>query len=353
MSPKVFISYSHDSDEHRQFVLELSEQLRDDGIDCFIDQYVNGAPPEGWQRWMKKQIEQAHFVLVVCTPIYLKRFDGEDPSSGRGVNFEGTIISQVLYDQFQQNTKFIPVIPESGNIDNVPWILKSGSTYKLNSDYEVLYRVLTNQPKNSAKPLGKLKRYPIGERSVPKKIERKFIMSKNLKIAAVISSIITILAYTTGIPSIPDLLGKKNIDTPQSPSANGNIISGSNNIVGNQTNNEVKGNQNNNNIDSIQVQNNYYESNPSNSSNRTTDSVPNEIGGYVYDAITKQYLDGVVVTIRDENMTTKTNGYFSFKNIMNNPKNKEIVSFAKLGYHSETIEIAFGKKDAPIKLKPE
>ena len=37
--PKVFISYSHDSTEHAERVLELSNRLRRDGVDCMIDQY--------------------------------------------------------------------------------------------------------------------------------------------------------------------------------------------------------------------------------------------------------------------------------------------------------------------------
>ncbi|MBK8451853.1 MAG: SEFIR domain-containing protein [Thiofilum sp.] len=157
---KVFISYSHDSDVHKQSILELSDQLREDGVDCYIDQYVNGWPAEGWQRWMEKQIELADFVLVVCTPLYLRRFRGEDREGGRGVNFEGVIISQVLYDDFQQNTKFIPVIPDDGSLDNVPRMLKSGSAYLFGNQYEALYRVLTGQPLATAKPLGKLKHYP-------------------------------------------------------------------------------------------------------------------------------------------------------------------------------------------------
>ena len=69
--PQVFISYSHDSDDHKQSILALSDRLRSDGIDCQIDQYLNGAPAQGWQRWMEGQIEAADFVLVVCTKIYL------------------------------------------------------------------------------------------------------------------------------------------------------------------------------------------------------------------------------------------------------------------------------------------
>jgi hypothetical protein len=37
--PKVFISYSWDSPEHMDRVLKLSDRLRDEGIDCQIDQY--------------------------------------------------------------------------------------------------------------------------------------------------------------------------------------------------------------------------------------------------------------------------------------------------------------------------
>ena len=158
--PKVFISYSHDSNDHRQSVLELSDRLREDGIDCYIDQYINGAPPEGWPRWMEKQIQSSDFALVVCTELYLERFKGDDRLGGRGVNFEGALISQILYDDFQQNTKFYPLIPDKGSIDNVPSILKRSSTFKLDEDYESIYRVLTDQPRAVARPLGKLKHFP-------------------------------------------------------------------------------------------------------------------------------------------------------------------------------------------------
>lgn len=43
----VFISYSHDSDAHRAFVLEFANRLRADGVDCQLDRYVQGFPAEG------------------------------------------------------------------------------------------------------------------------------------------------------------------------------------------------------------------------------------------------------------------------------------------------------------------
>ena len=51
--PKVFISYSHDSEAHEDRVLDLANRLREDGIDAEIDQYET-SPPEGWPAWCKR-----------------------------------------------------------------------------------------------------------------------------------------------------------------------------------------------------------------------------------------------------------------------------------------------------------
>lgn len=82
-------------------MLALAHRLRHDGLHCMIDQYINGFPPEGWRRWMEAQIEQADFVLLVCTPVYLKRYRGQETSGGQGVNFESMVISQTFYDVYQ------------------------------------------------------------------------------------------------------------------------------------------------------------------------------------------------------------------------------------------------------------
>ena len=52
VAPRVFVSYSHDSEEHRQRVLTLANKLRDDGIDVRIDRYTpapSEAGPAGWR----------------------------------------------------------------------------------------------------------------------------------------------------------------------------------------------------------------------------------------------------------------------------------------------------------------
>jgi hypothetical protein len=75
--PKVLISYSHDSTEHAQRVLALADQLRADGIEVCIDQYVRD-PEEGWIKWMRTQVKQAEKVLLVFTKTCQKRFVGDE-----------------------------------------------------------------------------------------------------------------------------------------------------------------------------------------------------------------------------------------------------------------------------------
>jgi nucleoside phosphorylase len=158
-SPRVFISYSHDSQEHKDRVLELADRLREDGIDCTIDQYEE-SPAEGWQRWMLNQVEEATFVLVACTEQYDRRFRGREAAGkGKGATWEGGVIIQELYDDQGQNAKFIPVTlaPEDANF--IPSPLRGATSYRLNTadGYELLYRRLTNQPRTCKPELGKLR----------------------------------------------------------------------------------------------------------------------------------------------------------------------------------------------------
>ena len=145
---RIFISYSHDSEEHRRNVLAVSERLRRDGIECIIDQYVQ-SPKEGWPRWMVGQIRQADFVLVVCTENYIRQFEIDEPrGKGRGAKWEGAIITQQMYDADSLNSKFIPVLLNSRETD-IPLLLRSSTYYNLSGskDYEALYRHVTKQPR--------------------------------------------------------------------------------------------------------------------------------------------------------------------------------------------------------------
>jgi tetratricopeptide (TPR) repeat protein/energy-coupling factor transporter ATP-binding protein EcfA2 len=145
---RVFISYSHDSAEHENRVWDLCERLRNDGIDCRIDQH-EFSPPEGWPRWCRNQVQESQFVLVVCTQTYKRRHEGKAPAGkGKGANWEGFIITLELYEAEGRNTKFIPVVFSSQDAQHIPPELRGSTRYDLSTPegYDNLFRHLTNQP---------------------------------------------------------------------------------------------------------------------------------------------------------------------------------------------------------------
>jgi nucleoside phosphorylase len=165
-TPKVFISYSHDSETHRNKVLELADRLRTSGISCQIDQYEPN-PPEGWPKWMQNKVAESNFVLVVCTEQYDRRFQGKEKlGKGKGVTWEGAIITQELYDGQGKNSKFIPVILDTTDEDFIPNLLRSTQKYRLYKPdgYDSLYRRLTDQHDTPAPSIGEKVIMPVRDR---------------------------------------------------------------------------------------------------------------------------------------------------------------------------------------------
>jgi SEFIR domain-containing protein len=164
MSEKtVFISYSDDSEEHREKVLALSERLRADGIDTILDQYVNGSPDEGWPRWMLNGLDAADSVIVLCTETYYRRFRGhEEPNKGKGVDWEGALITEEIYKSRSRTLKFVPVFLGTVNEDWIPEPLRSSTHYSLTSEsaYQRLYDFLLAQAGVEAGAVGALKAKP-------------------------------------------------------------------------------------------------------------------------------------------------------------------------------------------------
>jgi hypothetical protein len=116
---KVFVSYTHDSPMHSKRVLDLSNALRERaGFDCDIDQYHAN---QDWPAWMERVIESSEFVLVVCTPTYLRRWKNEEkPGAGLGAQWESLLTRQHLYFSPGQNHKFIPVVFEAQDLASIP-----------------------------------------------------------------------------------------------------------------------------------------------------------------------------------------------------------------------------------------
>lgn len=101
---KVFISYSHDSDEHKAWVLKLASDLRANGLDAILDQWdlMLGS---NLPRFMEQGLSSSEKVLVICTNNYI-----EKSNAGRGgVGYEGQILTGELFRR-QDIVKYIPIV---------------------------------------------------------------------------------------------------------------------------------------------------------------------------------------------------------------------------------------------------
>ncbi len=112
--PKVFASYSHDSNEHKEWVLKLSYKLRENGVDVVLDQWDLGAGDD-ITLFMENGVRDSDQVLVICTYAYVRKANAGEG----GVGYERLIVTA----QFAQDLgtkKFIPIIRQSSNEEQTP-----------------------------------------------------------------------------------------------------------------------------------------------------------------------------------------------------------------------------------------
>lgn len=157
MTKRVFISYAHESEELSDSVLNLSNYLRNKGVGSEIDQYEE-APPEGWPKWMARQIQEADYVLVVCSDLFFKREnDHSGDENGLGVKWETTLIIQQLYTLNTNNEKYIPIIIDSISKKHIPLPLQPYTYYEYTNQesLEKLKNRILGLSKSNRPALGK------------------------------------------------------------------------------------------------------------------------------------------------------------------------------------------------------
>lgn len=164
---RVFISYAHDDDAHVDRVRDFWLFLRSQGIDADLD--LPAAEQRlDWTEWMTTQIRDARFVLVVASPQYKRRAEGETgPSEGRGVQYEVGLIRDRFYaDQPKGLKQILPVVlPGCSGTDIPTWLRPAAATHYKVDDFsqagaEKLIRVLTDQPWETTPPLGTRRHLP-------------------------------------------------------------------------------------------------------------------------------------------------------------------------------------------------
>ena len=125
--PKVFISYSWDSPEHRQWVAFLAAHLRAQGIDIILDQWhVRGG--EDLAAFMDRSIREADRVLVICSEGYVERAT----QRRGGVGFEHMIVTGALM-QNMGTVKFIPIVRQATDQIVIPAELSTRLRFNLSA----------------------------------------------------------------------------------------------------------------------------------------------------------------------------------------------------------------------------
>ncbi|WP_289110349.1 toll/interleukin-1 receptor domain-containing protein [uncultured Alistipes sp.] len=157
--PKVFISYSWDSAEHKLWVLKLVSELMRNGIDVLIDEWDLEKYKNDLQFFMEAGIRGANKVIMVCTTNYAQR--ANQRIGGMGV--ENTIITGEFYDEIN-GTKFIPIVKcSNGNItSSLPSYLRTKYYIDFSKEdqymekLDELIRKILGIPKYKKPALGKI-----------------------------------------------------------------------------------------------------------------------------------------------------------------------------------------------------
>lgn len=109
-APVVFISYSHDSPEHKAWVERLAERLMASGVDTILDVW-DLSPGEDVPAFMNKHVLDCDKVLLVCTSRYVDR----TKAGVGGAGYESMIVSSELMAS-TGTARFIPLIRQEGTL---------------------------------------------------------------------------------------------------------------------------------------------------------------------------------------------------------------------------------------------
>lgn len=130
--PKVFISYSHDSIEHKKWVLDLATRLMHNSIDVILDQWEL-KPGDDLTYFMENSLREASKVLMICTENYVKKAN----AGMGGVGYEKMIITSDYLKNVNEN-KVIPIIRQKASSD-VPTFLKTKLYIQFSRDEDFEY----------------------------------------------------------------------------------------------------------------------------------------------------------------------------------------------------------------------
>lgn len=137
-APRLFISYSHDNQAHKDWVLKLSTRLVGNGVNVILDQWdmtLGGDLP----RFMELGLVEADRVLAICSASYV---DKANHGHG-GTGYEKMILTGQLMNNIGSD-RIIPVIRNNTTDSLQPTFLTSRlyADFRDDAAYEAKYAEL-------------------------------------------------------------------------------------------------------------------------------------------------------------------------------------------------------------------
>lgn len=142
--PKVFISYSHDSQDFKDWVRALTDRLIKSGVEVTLDQYDLKLTMNN-SEYMEKGISDNDYVILLLT----KSYSEKAKERKGGVGYEVSMVTGEIITDANRH-KFIPILIQI-EFSELPIFLKG--TYSLKIDnlssfedqYVQLYAYITDQ----------------------------------------------------------------------------------------------------------------------------------------------------------------------------------------------------------------
>jgi hypothetical protein len=141
LPPKVFVSYSHDDNAHKDWVLALATRLVANGVNIILDQWDLTLGSD-LPRFMESGLSEADRILSICT----NRYVGKANNGEGGVGYEKMILTAQLMQDIKTD-RIIPIVRANDLNQPMPVFLSSRVYIDFRDDimYETKYAELIRE----------------------------------------------------------------------------------------------------------------------------------------------------------------------------------------------------------------
>ncbi len=172
--PSCFISYSWETDDHKDWVRGLASELQRNGVVTLLDQW-DAHPGIDLPSYMETSIRDSDFVLLICTPIFAQK-----ANSGKGgVGYEKSIVTGEIFANTPSPTKFVPLLRRGTQSESLPSYLKARvyidfrDENAFDSSLEDLLRHIFQSRKYQRPPLGTKPNFSLAKSDPPPPIVKQ------------------------------------------------------------------------------------------------------------------------------------------------------------------------------------